>query len=101
MMRCPAVFTLSDPGNTGPEPAGLDERAGIDFDDRGSVARDGYYMTNTPGVFATGDSGRGQALVVWAISAGCFCTAAMDEYLMGVSRLPAPVAPRVRPIDMM
>lgn len=81
---------LSDPEFTGPEPAGLDERAGIEFDDRGSVARDGYYMTNTLGVFASGDSGRGLSLTVWAIAAGCFGVAAMDKYLMGETRLPAP-----------
>ena len=81
---------LSVPDSPGPEPAGLNDGAGIDFDDRGSVARDGYYMTNTPGVCAAGTSGGEQALIVWAIAAGRFCAAAMDKYLMGETRLPAP-----------
>ncbi len=81
---------LPAPDSTGPGPAGLNNRAGIDFDDRGNVARDGYYMTNTPGAFAAGISGRGLLLIVWAIAAGRFCATAMDKYLMGETRLPAP-----------
>ncbi|MGP5162604.1 glutamate synthase subunit beta [Arthrobacter rhombi] len=97
----PADLVILALGFTGPEPAGLNEQAGIDFDDRGNVARDGYYMTNTPGVFAAGDAGRGQSLIVWAIAEGRSCAAAVDKYLMGETRLPAPVAPSDRPIDMM
>lgn len=96
----PADLVLLALGFTGPEPAGLDEQAGIEFDDRGNVARDGYYMTNTPGVFAAGDAGRGQSLIVWAIAEGRSCAAAVDKYLMGETRLPAPVAPTDQPIGM-
>ncbi|GAA3695696.1 glutamate synthase subunit beta [Zhihengliuella alba] len=88
-------------GFTGPEPAGLEQQAGTEFDDRGNVARDGYYMTNTPGVFAAGDAGRGQSLIVWAIAEGRACAAAVDKYLMGETRLPAPVAPTDRAISML
>ncbi|GAA4370805.1 glutamate synthase subunit beta [Paeniglutamicibacter cryotolerans] len=88
-------------GFTGPEPAGLTEQVDIEFDDRGNVARDGYYMTNTPGVFAVGDAGRGQSLIVWAIAEGRSCAAAVDKYLMGETRLPAPVAPGDRAISML
>lgn len=66
---------------------------GVDFDERGTVVRDGYYMTNTDGVFAAGDAGRGQSLIVWAIAEGRACAAAVDRYLMGQTKLPAPVTP--------
>ncbi|MCB4207617.1 glutamate synthase subunit beta [Arthrobacter sp. UM1] len=81
-------------GFTGPEPSGLDEQLGLDFDSRSNVARDGYYMTSTPGVFAAGDAGRGQSLIVWAIAEGRSAAAAIDQWLMDEpTQLPAPVAP--------
>ncbi|MGJ9401887.1 glutamate synthase subunit beta [Arthrobacter sp. KK5.5] len=97
----PADLVFLALGFTGPEPAGLGEQAGTEFDNRGNVARDGYYMTNTPGVFAAGDAGRGQSLIVWAIAEGRACAAAVDKYLMGETRLPAPVAPTDRSIGML
>ncbi|MEE1620162.1 glutamate synthase subunit beta [Zafaria sp. Z1313] len=97
----PADLVLLALGFTGPEPAGLGEQAGTEFDDRGNVARDGYYMTNTPGVFVAGDAGRGQSLIVWAIAEGRACAAAVDKYLMGDTRLPAPVAPTDQSISML
>jgi glutamate synthase (NADPH/NADH) small chain len=45
-------------------------------------------MTNVPGVFAAGDTRRGQSLVVWAISEGRQAARCVDEYLMGKSDLP-------------
>ena len=36
---------------------------------------------------------RGQSLIVWAIAEGRAAAAGVDEYLMGDSRLPRPVAP--------
>ncbi|MDR4532518.1 glutamate synthase subunit beta [Glutamicibacter sp. PS] len=87
-------------GFTAPEASGLDEQASIEFDNRGNVARDGYYMTNADGVFAAGDAGRGQSLIVWAIAEGRSCAAAVDRYLTGSSTLPAPVAPSDRAISI-
>ena len=49
-------------------------------------------MTNVPGVFAAGDMQRGQSLTVWAIADGRSAARAIDEYLMGESQLPAPLA---------
>jgi glutamate synthase (NADPH/NADH) small chain len=81
-------------GFTGPEPSGLGDQLSVDFDSRSNVARDGYYMTSTPGVFAAGDAGRGQSLIVWAIAEGRSAAAAIDQWLMEEpTRLPAPVAP--------
>lgn len=97
----PADLVFLALGFSGPEEAGLTEQANTEFDDRGSVARDGYYMTNTPGVFAAGDAGRGQSLIVWAIAEGRSCAAAVDKYLMGETRLPAPVAPTDQAISML
>lgn len=97
----PADLVFLALGFTGPERAGLMEQANTEFDDRGSVARDGYYKTNTPGVYAAGDAGRGQSLIVWAIAEGRSCAAAVDKYLMGETRLPAPVAPTDRAISML
>ena len=42
------------------------------------------------GVFAAGDCRRGQSLVVWAINEGRGAARAIDEFLMGHSKLPAP-----------
>jgi glutamate synthase (NADPH/NADH) small chain len=44
-------------------------------------------------VFAAGDAGRGQSLIVWAIAEGRAAAAHVDEYLMGETALPAPVRP--------
>ncbi len=68
------------------------------FDGRGNLARDDAFMTNVSGVFVAGDMGRGQSLIVWAIAEGRACAAAVDEYLMGETTLPAPIAPTDRPL---
>ena len=44
-------------------------------------------------MFAAGDAGRGQSLIVWAIAEGRACAAAVDKFLMGETFLDAPVAP--------
>jgi glutamate synthase (NADPH/NADH) small chain len=95
----PADLVFLSLGFTGPEPAGITDQVRAEFDHRGNVGRDGYYMTNTPGVFAAGDAGRGQSLIVWAIAEGRACAAAVDQWLMGRTRLPAPVAPTDRSIS--
>ena len=55
-------------------------------------------MTNKPGIFVTGDMGRGQSLIVWAIAEGRAAAAGVDEYLMGETQLPAPIPPTARPL---
>ncbi|WP_139003664.1 glutamate synthase subunit beta [Arthrobacter crystallopoietes] len=94
----PADLVFLSLGFTGPEPAGIAEQVKAEFDSRGNVVRDGYYMTNTDGIFVAGDAGRGQSLIVWAIAEGRACAAAVDKWLTGQTRLPAPVAPTDRPI---
>jgi glutamate synthase (NADPH/NADH) small chain len=49
-------------------------------------------------VFACGDMGRGQSLIVWAIAEGRSCARGVDEYLMGHSLLPRPIEPTARPL---
>lgn len=56
------------------------------------------FATSQDGVFACGDAGRGQSLVVWAISEGRSCAAAVDEYLTGATELPAPIVASKRPM---
>ncbi|WP_323961726.1 glutamate synthase small subunit [Arthrobacter sp. JZ12] len=97
----PADLVFLALGFTGPEPAGIAEQLDAGFDQRGNVERDGYYMTSTPGIFVAGDAGRGQSLIVWAIAEGRACAAAVDQWLMGQTKLPAPVAPTDRAINVL
>lgn len=75
-------------GFVGPERYLLDA-LGIALTDRGTVAVDGRYMTNVPGVFSCGDMRRGQSLVVWAIWEGRECARGVDAFLMGHTDLKA------------
>ena len=72
--------------------AGMLEAFGIEKDTRGNAKAStdgtGCYTTNVKGVFAAGDTRRGQSLVVWAIREGRQCARAVDEFLMGSSTLP-------------
>jgi len=52
------------------------------------VTTDHNYRTNIEGVFAAGDSRRGQSLIVWAINEGRAVAHEVDRYLMGSSILP-------------
>jgi glutamate synthase (NADPH/NADH) small chain len=45
-------------------------------------------MSSERGVFAAGDTRRGQSLVVWAIAEGRKAAKGVDEFLMGTSKLP-------------
>ena len=71
---------------------GLLEAFDVKKDARGNAhaTTDGAdcYATNAAGVFAAGDTRRGQSLVVWAIREGRQCARAVDEFLMGSSTLP-------------
>ena len=46
------------------------------------LSLDGERMTSVPGVFAAGDTGRGQSLVVSAIEEGRKAARGVDKYLM-------------------
>ena len=89
----PADLVLIAMGFTGPEQAGLAEQSDVRFSDRGNVERDDRFETDEPGVFVAGDAGRGQSLIVWAIAEGRSAAARVDEYLLGETVLPTPVAP--------
>ncbi|MEL0090901.1 MAG: FAD-dependent oxidoreductase, partial [Rhodospirillales bacterium] len=76
-------------GFVGPVKQGLIEELGVDLDQRGNVFADDFtYKTSVDKVFTAGDMRRGQSLVVWAIREGRQCARAVDEYLMGATRLP-------------
>ena len=84
-----ADLVLLAMGFTGPRLAGLVEQAGVELDPRGNVKANVLdYRTSVAKVFSCGDMRRGQSLVVWAIREGRQCARAVDEYLMGASRLP-------------
>ncbi|HEV7209295.1 MAG TPA: glutamate synthase subunit beta [Mycobacteriales bacterium] len=87
----PAQLVLLAMGFTGPERAGLIEELGLQIDGRGNVARDRSYATSVPGVYACGDLGRGQSLIVWAIAEGRSAAAAVDRDLGGDALMPAPL----------
>jgi len=94
----PCDLVLLAMGFTGAERPGLLTELGVDFDARGNVGRDAGYATSVPGVFAAGDMGRGQSLIVWAIAEGRSAAAAVDRYLDGTAQLPAPIPPTARPL---
>jgi glutamate synthase (NADPH/NADH) small chain len=74
-------------GFTGPVRQGMLDEFGVDLDARGNIATVGNYMSSVPGIFAAGDMRRGQSLVVWAIAEGRSAAKAIDQYLMGATRL--------------
>ena len=63
-----------------PEHEGLVHRSGLSLDPRGNLQTSGF-QTSTPGVFAAGDSRRGQSLVVWAIAEGRRVATAIHKWL--------------------
>ena len=93
-----ADFVFLAMGFVGPEKGSWLDSLGVEYDQRGNVVRDNSYMTNQHGLFVAGDMGRGQSLIVWAIAEGRACAAGVDAFLMGKSRLPAPVKPTDRPL---
>jgi glutamate synthase (NADPH/NADH) small chain len=94
----PADLVLLAMGFTGAERGPLMTDLGVEFDDRGNVARDGSYATSVPGVFVAGDMGRGQSLIVWAIAEGRSAAAGLDRYLSGDTVLPVAIPPTARPM---
>ncbi|MBN8504136.1 MAG: glutamate synthase subunit beta [Burkholderiales bacterium] len=87
----PADLVLLAMGFTAPLATVLDA-FGVSRDARGNAKagtqEQGGYLTDVPKVFAAGDMRRGQSLVVWAIREGRQAARAVDEFLMGSSRLP-------------
>ena len=71
-----------------PEHGGMLTQLGVELDVRGNIKVDSNKMTSVPGVFAGGDSSRGQSLVVWAIAEGREVARGVDQYLMGRTSLP-------------
>jgi glutamate synthase (NADPH/NADH) small chain len=94
----PCELVLLAMGFTGAQREGLLDQLGVEFDARGNVGRDQGWATNVEGVFVTGDMGRGQSLIVWAIAEGRSCAAAVDSALMGRTDLHAPIVPTDRPL---
>ncbi len=84
-----ADLVLLAMGFTGPVREGLVQDTDIKLDLRGNLHADANYMTSVPGVFTAGDARRGQSLVVWAIAEGRKAAHGIDQYLMGISHLPA------------
>jgi len=95
-LRCDLVLLAM--GFTGTERGRLLAELGVEFDARGSVARDAGFATSVPGVFVAGDMGRGQSLIVWAIAEGRSAAAAVDAYLGGAPGLPAAIEPTAVPL---
>ena len=94
----PAQLVLLAMGFVGPEKGPLLDGLAVELDGRGNVARDDSFMTSVPGVFVAGDMGRGQSLIVWAISEGRAAAAGVDTYLTGRTVLPRPIDPTDRPL---
>jgi glutamate synthase (NADPH/NADH) small chain len=94
----PCELVLLAMGFVGPQRTGLLEDLGVDLDGRGNVARDDQWRTNLERVFVCGDMGRGQSLVVWAISEGRACAASVDRWLHGYTQLPEPLDPTAAPL---
>ncbi len=85
-----ADLVLLAMGFLGPE-AKIAEALGIELDSRSNYqAEHGPFETSIPGIYAAGDCRRGQSLIVWGINEGRGAARAIDEYLTGSSRLPAP-----------
>ena len=96
----PADLVLLALGFTGPETETLEKQIATPIDSRGNIIRDSKWATEQDGVFVAGDAGRGQSLIVWAIAEGRAAAAAIDDYLEGVTELPAPVKPTDKAISI-
>ena len=83
-----ADLVLLAMGFLGPVQEGLVKDLGLELDQRQNIKTGPDYMSSLPGVFAAGDARRGQSLVVWALAEGRKAARAIDQYLMGSSKLP-------------
>ncbi len=83
----PADLVIIAMGFLGPEDT-IADALKLDRDPRSNIqAEFGDFKTNVKGVFAAGDTRRGQSLVVWAITEGRGAARECDKYLMGYSSL--------------
>lgn len=83
-----ADLVLLAMGFLGPDSVIADE-LGLEKDPRSNYkAEFEKYKTNVEGVFAAGDTRRGQSLVVWAINEGRGAAREVDQFLMGDTLLP-------------
>jgi len=83
-----ADLVLLATGFTSPVHDGLLAQLGVALDARGNVSADtDNYETSVDGVFAAGDTRRGQSLVVWAIREGRQCAESVDRYLMASTQV--------------
>jgi glutamate synthase (NADPH) small chain len=94
----PADLVLLAMGFLGPQRDGMLTELAVALDARGNVARNPEFATSVPAVYACGDMGRGQSLIVWAIAEGRACAASVDRFLTGDTLLPAPITPDRRPV---
>jgi glutamate synthase (NADPH) small chain len=88
----PAELVLLAMGFVGPETNGLVKQLGVELDKAENVKSDASKRTNISKVFTAGDMTRGQSLIVWAIAEGRQAAHGIDEFLMGTSDLPLPLA---------
>ncbi|MFJ7678420.1 glutamate synthase small subunit [Peribacillus sp. NPDC097198] len=82
----PAQFVFIAIGFEGTEQPLLTQ-FGVDTVNQKIDAAYGDYRTNVEGVFAAGDSRRGQSLIVWAINEGREVAREVNSYLMGATVL--------------
>ncbi len=95
----PADLILISVGFLHPDTQSLIDQLPVELDKRGNVARNDQFATSRPGVFACGDAGRGQSLVVWAIAEGRSCANAVDEFLIhNTSQLHKPIYASQKPM---
>jgi glutamate synthase (NADPH) small chain len=85
----PADLVLLAMGFLGPVKDGMVAESGVELDPRSNVKANTLdYKTTKPKIFSAGDMRRGQSLVVWAIREGRQAARAVDEFLMGETKLP-------------
>ncbi|WP_151523282.1 glutamate synthase subunit beta [Serinicoccus kebangsaanensis] len=93
----PAELVLLAMGFVGPDEQAA-PAAALPRTSRNTYERDDAFATPLDGVFAAGDCGRGQSLIVWAIAEGRACAATVDTYLSGATTLPSPIRASERPL---
>ena len=81
----PCDLALLALGFSGHEPDLID-KLNLDTNANNQIITDNY-QTSVSNVFSAGDMGRGQSLIVWAISEGRETAYQVDKYLMGYSEL--------------
>lgn len=94
----PCQLALLAIGFDGVERMPLLDDLGLPLSPRGTIRCGSNWETSAPGVFTCGDAHRGASLIVWAIAEGRSAAQAVDTYLTGSSRLPAPVHPGALPL---